>query len=113
MPQEVSGEDLYRAVAASSVPVLLDVWAPWCGPCRMMAPVLDAVAKERAGQLIVLKLNSDDQQEASARFGIRGIPTLILFRNGSEYTRQSGAMSKAMLDSWLTGLLVGSSTAQL
>jgi thioredoxin 2 len=85
----------------SSLPVLVDFWAPWCGPCRMMAPVLDNVARQRATRLQVGKVNTDEQPEVAGRFNIRSIPTLILFRGGREIARQSGACSGAALEHWL------------
>jgi thioredoxin 2 len=85
----------------SSFPLLVDIWAPWCGPCRMMAPVLDRLASEWSQRLQVGKVNSDEEPALSARFGIRSIPTLILFRNGAEIARQSGAMDYSTLTRWL------------
>ena len=84
-----------------SLPVLVDFWAPWCGPCRMMAPVLDKLAQQRATRLQVAKLNTDEQPDIAGRFNIRSIPTLILFQGGREIARQSGAVNGAALERWL------------
>ncbi|HEY8469405.1 MAG TPA: thioredoxin TrxC [Longimicrobiales bacterium] len=100
-PIKLPGESLDRVVADAEVPVLVDFYADWCAPCKMMAPVLDDVARERAGNLLVGKLDTDRSPAVSERFGIRGIPTLILFRGGKEVARQTGAMPKAKLDEWL------------
>ena len=100
-PQDVDSKSLSSAIRNSPVPVLVDLWAPWCGPCRMVAPVLDAVGRERKGELMVLKLNSDDNPDVSAKLQIRGIPTMLLYKGGKEHARQAGAMSKPQLGSWL------------
>lgn len=96
------GEQTFDAHAIRATqPLLVDFWAPWCGPCRMMAPVLDRLAGEWSQRLQVGKVNSDEAPGLSARFGIRSIPTLILFRNGAESARQSGATDFSTLTRWL------------
>jgi thioredoxin 2 len=92
-------------VERTSLPVLVDFWAPWCAPCRMMAPVLERTARERAPTLQVAKVNTDEQQELAGRFNIRSIPTLILFRDGQELARLSGAVDAATLARWLDNAL--------
>ncbi|HEV2751725.1 MAG TPA: thioredoxin [Gemmatimonadales bacterium] len=100
-PQPVSGEALDRIIAEADVPVLIDFYADWCGPCRMMAPVLEELARDRAGQVLVGKVDTDRHPRAAMRSNVRSIPTLIVFSGGREIARQSGAVPRAMLDALL------------
>ena len=86
-----------QEVLQSQLPVLVDYWAEWCGPCKMIAPILDDISKEYAGRLKVAKLNIDDNQQTPPKYGIRGIPTLMLFKNGSVEATKVGALSKSQL----------------
>ena len=104
-PQMIAGESLDAVIAAAEVPLLVDFYADWCGPCRMMAPVLDAFAGERAGEALVAKLDTDRSPESAAKFGIRGIPTLIAFSGGREVSRQVGVVPRAKLDELVDSLL--------
>ena len=97
----ISDESFEEEVLQSERPVLIDYWAEWCGPCKMIAPVLDEIATEYSDRLKVVKLNIDDNPKTPPKYGIRGIPTLMVFRNGQVEATKVGAVSKAQLTAFL------------
>ena len=99
--QHITDDSFEPEVLKSEVPVLVDYWAEWCGPCKSIAPILEAVAKEYGGRLKVAKINVDENQSTPAKFGIRGIPTLMLFKNGNVEATKVGALSKSQLTAFL------------
>lgn len=101
-PVEIGAPESFdELIGDSPLPVLVDFWAAWCAPCKMIAPELEKLARERAGRVVVAKLNTDELPSVAARYGIQGIPTMILFRNGTEAQRVSGAMPGAAIASQL------------
>ncbi len=98
---EVGDDNFDDEVLKSEKPVLVDYWAEWCGPCKMVAPVVEEIAGEYADRLKVCKLNVDENQQTSAKFGIRGIPTLMLFKGGNVEATKVGALSKSQLAAFL------------
>jgi thioredoxin 1 len=99
--KHVSDASFDADVLKASGPVLVDYWAEWCGPCKMIAPVLDEIAGTYEGKLTIAKLNIDDNQETPAKHGVRGIPTLMLFKNGEVAATKVGALSKSQLQAFL------------
>jgi thioredoxin 1 len=97
----ISDDSFEQEVLLAGVPVLVDYWADWCGPCKMISPILDEVAKEYAGKLKVCKLNIDENQATPPKFGIRGIPTLMIFKNGNVEATKVGALSKSQLTAFV------------
>ena len=97
----VSDATFDSEVLQSATPVLVDYWAEWCGPCKMIAPILDDVAREYSGKLKIAKLNIDENQDTPPKYGIRGIPTLMLFKNGNVEATKVGALSKTQLAAFI------------
>lgn len=100
---EVDAATLARAAKADDVPLVVDFWAPWCGPCRMMAPEFSKAAGQLRGEARLVKLNTEDHQTAGTKYGIRGIPTMVAFQSGREARRQSGAMPAGQIVNWVRG----------
>lgn len=100
-PPDVDAKTFDHQITRSSIPVVVDIWAPWCGPCKMMAPAYEAAAIELEPHVRLIKLNSENEQSVAARLGIRGIPTMILFHGGRELARTSGAMTAGQIVRWV------------
>jgi len=100
-PVVLSDASFVAHTERGSLPIVVDFWAPWCGPCKMMAPHFERVAAQLEPNVRLAKLNTDDNPQAASRFNIRSIPTMILFRNGREVARQSGAMDANRLSNWI------------
>jgi thioredoxin 1 len=94
---QVTDEAFEKTVLESSLPVIVDFWASWCGPCKMVAPILDKIADEYAGQLIVAKVNTDENTKWATKYGVQGIPTMLLMYDGKVINRQVGALPEPML----------------
>jgi thioredoxin 1 len=100
--KHVTDSDFETVVLKSSVPVLVDFWAPWCGPCKALAPIIDKIAQENNGKVLVCKVDVDQAPEISAKYGIRGIPTLIYFRDGDVVNQITGAVPKTQIDAMIS-----------
>ena len=96
-PIHVTDAEFEQVVLKSTLPVVVDFWAPWCGPCKMVAPVLDKIAQEQAGKLVIAKVNTDENQDWAARFGVRGIPTMLFVADGKLVHQQVGALPEGKL----------------
>ncbi len=103
--KHVTDASFHTDVIASGKPVLVDFWAEWCGPCRQIGPALEELAVELGSDVEIVKLNIDENPDAPTRYGVRGIPTMILFKNGSPAATKVGAAPKSQLKSWLVGEL--------
>ena len=96
-PVHVTDAEFEKVVLQSAMPVIVDFWAPWCSPCRMVAPTLDKIAKEQAGKLLIAKVNTDENAEWAMKYGVQGIPTMLFVADGKVVHQQVGAMPEAML----------------
>ncbi|MEA3454862.1 MAG: thioredoxin [Candidatus Caldatribacteriota bacterium] len=102
---EVNGNNFQQEVLESSIPVLIDLWAPWCMPCRMISPIVEELGNDNQGKLKVCKLNTDENQNIAARYGIQGIPTLLFFKDGQEVDRIVGVTPKPIIQQKLDAIL--------
>ncbi len=105
-PRHVSDSEFDKTVLESPMPVLVDFWAAWCGPCRMIAPFVEEIARDYAGKAVVVKMDTDANPQTPMKYGIMGIPTLLIFKNGIEAERIVGAVPKAIITRKLDAVLV-------
>ena len=103
--EKVSDQNFEEDVLKSSAPVIVDFWAEWCGPCRMVGPILDEVSGEMGDKVRIVKLNVDENPQTASKYGIMSIPTLLLFKDGKIASRQVGAAPKAKLVQWINGAI--------
>lgn len=105
MTQIVTDDSFHAQVISSDKPVLVDFFAEWCGPCKMMAPALDELSEEMADRVTIVKIDAEESPEAPSKYGIRGFPTMLLFKNGEVAASKMGAMRKSELKAWIEGAL--------
>ncbi|PCJ25941.1 MAG: thioredoxin [Rickettsiales bacterium] len=101
MTKEITDSEFEAEVVNSKEPVLVDFWAPWCGPCKMLTPILDQLSEEMAGSVKVVKMNIDDNPEIPSKFNIRSIPTLMIFKDGKSVASKLGALPKNSIKAWI------------
>lgn len=101
-PINVTDAEFQNSVLEASLPVLLDFWAPWCGPCKQIGPVLENLAQKLDGKIIIAKMNVDENPSTPSKFGVRGIPMLLLFKDGAVVSTKVGALPEAEIESWIT-----------
>ena len=104
-PKAITDASFQADVIDSDTPVLVDFWAEWCGPCKMIGPSLEEISDELAGKVVIAKINIDENPDAPGKYGVRGIPTMILFKNGEIADTKVGAAPKSALKGWLEGAL--------
>ena len=112
-PVHVTDAAFEKVVLKAELPVVVDFWAPWCGPCKMVAPILDKIAKEQAGKLVVAKVNTDENSEWAVKFGVQGIPTMLFVANGKILHTQVGALPEPMLRELINEFLEVAKPVQL
>ena len=111
--KSVTDQSFQNDVLGAPGPVLVDFWAEWCGPCRMIAPALEEIANDLGEKVTIAKLNIDENPETPGRYGVRGIPTMLLFRNGEAVAQKVGAAPRSHIQQWLEGELSGSAGSQV
>jgi thioredoxin 1 len=105
MTKQIKDDEFETEVIASKTPVLIDFWAEWCGPCRMLTPVLEQLSGEMEGKVKIVKMNIDENPETPSKLGVRGIPTMMLFKNGEQIAVKVGALPKNILKDWIDGAI--------
>lgn len=103
--KNLTGDNFEQEVIQEALPVLVDFWAPWCGPCKMVGPIVETLAAENEGKMVVAKVNVDENKSLAVQYGIRGIPTLVFFKDGAEVKRVVGAQNKSQLQTSINQIL--------
>lgn len=105
MTKQIKDNEFESEVLNSKLPVIIDFWAEWCGPCRMLAPILDQLSEEMEGKVKIVKMNIDENPETPSKFGVRGIPTMLLFKEGKQISTKVGVQPKNVLQEWINSSL--------